>query len=139
MQELQKLKEKLDKTEAEKADAVERRKALEEDLKKAASPEEKSTIQATLVEAYKEVAALQQRINRFEGTLQELQKKTHNAPGLSMSLCHVYLFHSFRRVFSPPPPFCCYNFISGEFQVIILRMVSTISFTILSQSWKHSR
>ena len=105
MQELQKLKEKLDKTEAEKADAVERRKALEEDLKKAASQEEKRAIQERVDKANdqvtafaKSVAAYVNLLTELRQDLRDLKSKSPNAPGLSrVVFCCV----------SPPVWLCC--------------------------------
>ena len=96
--EMQELQEDLSLTKKALKEAEERRKALEEDLKKAASQEEKSTIQATLVEACKEVAAYVNLLTELRQDLRDLKSKTPNAPGLSgVVFCCV----------SPPVRLCC--------------------------------
>ena len=95
---MQELQEDLSLTKKALKEAEERRKALEEDLKKAASQEEKSTIQATLVEACKEVAAYVNLLTELRQDLRDLKSKTPNAPGLSgVVFCCV----------SPPVRLCC--------------------------------
>ena len=81
--ELDRLKEKIDKEEAETADAVERRDALEKDLKKAASQEEKRAIQERVDKANDQVTAFAKSVAELRQDLRDLKSKTPNAPGLS--------------------------------------------------------
>ena len=95
---MQELQEDLSLTKKALKEAEERRKALEEDLKKAASQEEKRAIQERVDKANDQVTAYVKLVAELRQDLRDLKSKTPNAPGLSgVVFCCV----------SPPVRLCC--------------------------------